>query len=225
MSILTAFKIISSLIGILLGGILPNEILIESLESRTPQNKPIYNKISLKQIKDSDIWSMRQSHHGLNTDKWDHIEIRVNKSTSPYSVTYHQLENGKEVEYKADCLRCHSNGPRFIRPKEGIVKLTLKDKLQLLKWNMLIKSYGIMNYKENKISRRELVLHEMKPSIEFAKIKSCTQCHTKNGPRAPLSDQHKLTSEFLVRKGMMPPWPYKITKSDKRLLNKFHYGM
>ena len=90
--------------------------------------KPVFNKIRLIERGERHIWKMKQSHFGPSAPKnlWDEIQIVVDKMERPYKVTYHQLKEGVEVEYKANCLSCHSSGPRFIRPKGD---LSLKDKL------------------------------------------------------------------------------------------------
>jgi len=95
MSILIAFKILSSLLSLLTGSFTPTEILFESLESKTESNRPVFNKIQLSSTAQQDIWTMKQSHHGLTGQQWDDIKIIVNKKHRPFFASYHQLQNGK----------------------------------------------------------------------------------------------------------------------------------
>lgn len=92
-------------------------VRFESIESKTPENHPVFNQVRLSVSRKQDVWFMRQSHTGvkLETAKWDELMIKVDKSKRPYAVTYHQLLKGRETEYRVSCYFCHSNGPRAIR--------------------------------------------------------------------------------------------------------------
>ena len=152
MSILTVFSIIYSLLDFFGGSYLTTPVVFESLESKTGSGTAVFNEISLKSSHEKDIWQMKQSHHGIHAKDWDEVKITVNKDAIPFKASYHQIKNGKEVEFKTSCFRCHPSGPRFIRPNYASkdVVLDAKSRLTILKWNVLIKSYGDVAHIENK---------------------------------------------------------------------------
>ena len=154
MNIIAVYKILYTLLA-LLGGF-DNSVFFESLESKTSEGEAVYNKISLSQNDHQDIWIMKQSHRGINAHKWDKIKIIVDKTKTPYEASFQQLKNNKPIEFKTSCFRCHANGPRLIRPnyQSKEVKLNSKDKLTILKWNILIKSYGEIRYTETNHKRK-----------------------------------------------------------------------
>ena len=148
---------------------------------------------------------MKQSHFGENSKSWDNIEIKVNKLER--SVTYHQLDkNGKEIELKTSCFRCHPSGPRAIRPKGDV---SIRKRMAILKLNLKIKSYGD--------------LKSYKSTSKTLKVASCIKCHFIGGPRSELKEEHSLTIKHLVDNEKMPPWPYSLSVKDRRMLKKFIY--
>lgn len=199
-----------------------SSLTFESLESKTSKGEPVFNQITLKQEASLDIWKMKQSHHGLQSEVWDDIEIRVDKRTRPYQVSYHQLDSkGEEIEYRASCLRCHSTGPRAIRPAG---ELSIKERIQVASWNLLIKSYGEMKVKENTAIKRNVDLHWLpKDKRSELTIKSCTLCHREGGVRSVLTKEQIGSISFLVEKGAMPPWPHKLSMGEKKELMRFIY--
>jgi len=227
MNILSVYKFLNVLTSLFLilieGGSEPSQILIESKESKTALGKPVFNIISFKEYEDYDYWSMKQSHHGVGFDlaNWDNIAIKVHKNSTPYKVTYHQYNSqGKEVSLKVDCMRCHSGGPRAIRPlyQSSEVDLNIKEKLIIRSWNIRIKSYGdIQNIKVAKEEQSYL--------NEQLKVASCTQCHFEGGPRSIITRKQLGSIRFLIKEGEMPPWPHKISKQDKKELQEFIYGL
>ena len=199
------------------------QFIFKSWESKTKDNKPVYNQITLKTEGSNDIWEMKQSHSGRGSSKWGHIRIIVHKERKPYVVSYHQLKNGKEVEFKTNCFRCHSNGPRLIRPSpEDYSSLSLKKKITLKKWNFLIKSYGPLRIKKNNPFKRKISL--IKKEMRVLNLKSCISCHAEDSARLPFKVNHLATAHFLVKTGQMPPWPYKISIADKNTINRYFYG-
>lgn len=218
MNILVVFKLLSHLLFFMEG-----EVLFKSIESKTGEGRDVFNKISLESSEDKDVWSMKQSHHGVHSKVWDKIKIIVDKKTTPFTVSYHQLnEKNKEIDYKTSCFRCHAGGPRLIRPKS---LSGLKNKLLVLKWNMLIKSYGdVTTRKTQPFKRKVHLIKSESDSKEYLQVASCTSCHNSGGPRAPLSKSHSLTIKHLLKTKSMPPWPYKISAQDKADLKRFIYG-
>ncbi|MFT6067943.1 MAG: hypothetical protein ACJAT2_002566 [Bacteriovoracaceae bacterium] len=218
MSILIVFKLLSYLLFFVEG-----EVLFESIESKTVAGGAVFNKVRLIQGPKKDIWLMKQSHHGKKSAKWDQVSIVVDKSFTPYKASFHQLDSkGIETEYKTSCFRCHPGGPRAIREKD---KLSIKNKLIITKWNLLIKSYGEVRNIENNPFERKVPLIE-RP--ENAKIKldlvSCQNCHGEGKQRAALTKSQALTIKHLVKTKQMPPWPFKLSLKEKAKLNRFIYG-
>ncbi len=218
MSILIVFRLLSLLLFFVEG-----EVLFESIESKTVSGEPVFNKVQLIQEEKRDIWLMKQSHHGKNSKKWDQVSIVVDKSFTPFKASFHQLDSkGVETEYKTSCFRCHPGGPRIIREKN---KLNLKNKLLITKWNLLIKSYGEVKNIENNPFKRKIPLIE---NSKLSKIKldlvSCNNCHGEGKHRAALTKSQVLTIKHLVKTKQMPPWPFKLSSTERSKLNKFIYG-
>lgn len=200
------------------------DLQFESLESKTKENQPVFNRISFVKSGKVDIWKMKQSHHSFPSKVWDSIEIRVYPDKT---VSYHQLKNEEEIEYKASCIRCHSSGPRYIRPnfKSKILPLDLKDKITLFAMNLRIKSYGDLKLRENdSFTRKVPLIKNQKMANQWLDIPVCNRCHYKDGPRSPISLAQLETIKFLVDHKQMPPWPYKMNKKDKTKLNRYIYG-
>ena len=227
MSILLAFNVLFSLLNFLGGSSFESYVQFESLESKTANQKEVFNKIRLIQNDKLDIWIMKQSHGGLKLKEWDEIQIRVDKSQKPYKASYHQIHKGKEVEYKANCFLCHSGGPRYIRPNFYSLKqkVSLKDRLNIQRMNFLIQSYGEVKLKINNPFKRKVQI--VKNPVHIKKtlnVKSCSNCHGEGQERGVLTYENRETIKFLWKRGLMPPWPYKVTKEDKKKINEFLYG-
>lgn len=205
-------------------------VTIHSVESKTQEGHPVYNRIKLEVSGNLDIWTMKQSHYGFTApiESWDTIRIIIDKDKK--LVRYQQLINNVEVELKAACYTCHANGPRAIRPdydsKE--VSYSLQDRVTVAMMNFKIKSYGRM-----KISDESFKLHgkiRIVPLKFFGKtdntvlnVKSCTFCHNKDQfwGRGELTRQQGGTIRHLVTNGQMPPWPFTVSDEDKVRIEKF----
>jgi cytochrome c553 len=219
MSILTVFSLLSSLLGLLGGSSFEGYLQFQSDESKTKEGKPVFNKIKFTQEAGLDVWEMKQSHHGSSAakEKWDHIKIIVDTHASPMTVSYHQLNKGREVDYVANCLRCHSNGPRFIRPSPDKPQ-TYQEALALSYWNAKIKSYGTVSLKRNPLAQKRQISLIRPQGDRLIKSKSCIRCHKKGGARAEVSTFQKGSILYLVKNKEMPPWPYKLTSQEESLL-------
>lgn len=216
---------------------LPETVTIESTESKTSDGKPVFNRISYQSQDDYDIWDMRQSHNGdqYPKHKWDHIQIKVFKKKRPYQVTYHQLENGREIEFKASCFTCHANGPRVIRPfyDSETVSYSLMTRTKIALMNLKIKSYGKTtlvddNHRLNGDIRRIPLRFYGKYDSGKLTIKTCTYCHNSKDSffsRGELERQHIGTITHLTKHHQMPPWPLKLPEEEKVLLKKFIDGL
>lgn len=199
-----------------------DEILIQSKESKTQEGHPVFNRITVESHGDEDIWTMKQSHHGLHAKEWDTIRILVDKKKK--LVRYQQLKNNQEVELKAACYTCHANGPRAIRPDfdSTIVTYSLKDRITIAMMNFKIKSYGRVsiseeNFKLNGNFREVPLKFFGKKDNKVFHVKSCTLCHNKDHfwGRGELVRQHAGTIRHLVKTSQMPPAPFTISAEDK----------
>jgi hypothetical protein len=224
------FLIVISLIGgsFMILQDLPEEVLTQSLESKTITGSAVFNKIALKTNNQQDIWEMRQSHHGLKGDdiKWDHLKIIVDKTTTPYSVSYHQLENNKEVDYKVSCFLCHANGPRAIRAdfNSKHVRMSIQDKLQIYLWNFKIKSYGQVVLKKDLLKRKTPLKWTEGHFNQRLNVPTCLKCHNDEGglfSRGALLRQHFMSIQYLVDNKEMPPWPYKLPEKERMKIDLF----
>ncbi len=214
------------------------EILIESLESKTVQALPVYNKI--KYIKDGerDIWMMNQSHSGRTDDrsKWERLAIVV----EGHEVSFYQIESGllewsedlkkRQVPYRVSCFMCHTNGPRTIRPTEGDVALSWSERVKLLFWNTKIKLYGRLHesaeMKEADLKRETPFRHHGPLDDEPLNIQPCMKCHKENGffARGVLTRQNRGTIQFMVQNKIMPPPGFSMTAQEEKNLNHFLRG-
>ena len=215
---------------------LPKSVLIQSKESKNKDQGPVFNEIIYKKGKNQDEWFMAQSHDGINhpKGKWDQIKIIVDKSTTPYSASYHQIKDGKEIELRAACFICHSNGPRAIRPdySSPLVKYTLMDRMKIQAMNLRIKTYGrVMMKKTNLIldgkPRTRPLTYNGPQNWKELNIPTCLKCHSgEDGffTRSKLKWQQSGTINHLAKTGAMPPWPYSLSSEEKKQLQKFLAG-
>lgn len=225
MNITLVFNFIFTLLNFL-GG--PSPLLFQSLESKTTTGQAVFNEIKLTVTPKKDIWFMKQSHYGRNGHDWDEVMIVVYRDQLPLKASYHQLKDNREIEYKTSCFRCHSGGPRLIRPdiNSREATLTLKDKLSLIQMNARIKSYGeVLIQKNNPFKREVQFVGNQKKKEQTLQVKSCTNCHYEGGPRALLTKENILTMKFLLKEKQMPPWPHTLSPSDKKELQKFIYDI
>jgi len=209
----------------------PNPIAFESLESKTKDGNPVFNRIRFLAGTNIDTWIMQQSHSGLNDDFsiWeDRLAIVVDKSKAPYEAAFYQLSSGDlniaeslvPVPLKTRCYACHPSGPRVIRPNLQSVQLGLKDKARIYLWNLRIKIYG---------ETRSVAGSEETGGVPFSanqnvlkqtlNLKSCDRCHFDGGLRSALKLEHLTTAKFLVDQGFMPPFPFQMDEGDREVLS------
>lgn len=247
---MTAIKYLFSIAGlggsILLALIIFDDepILIQSLESMTVKNGPVFNKIYFQSFSDKDIWMMNQSHHGLQASnhKWDRLAIIVDKSKSPKEATFLQLPPGElkwndnlmtqKINYKVSCFMCHANGPRAIRPNYKDFDMPIVSKARVLLWNLKIKSYGLVNENPEQVNEDQNLATPFKhrssaDNIEL-NVKSCTQCHNGDNSwpaRNKLTRQNNIAIKFMLENKIMPPPGFSITASDLKEIDKFIRGL
>lgn len=237
------FFTLVSLIGLLLFTIAgEQEVFIESRESKTVNGDPVFNKIKWFSFKDKDVWMMNQSHHGstANKDSWDRLAIVVDKTLSPKTARFYQLEPGplewkddlEERSFKVSCFICHNNGPRAIRPnpESSLTSLGVKDRLRISYWNLRIKLYGRVVAHATHDERD----HFQKPPFRFRgsyaneplQIAACTTCHKESGfmARGLLRRQQAPTIRFMLESGQMPPLGFPLTAQERQELETFLEG-
>lgn len=214
-------------------------IFIESKESKTISGAPVFNKIKWIQQKDKDIWMMNQSHHGnqAKAAKWDRLAIVVDKTKSPMTARFYQLNPGplkwekglKEIPFKVSCYICHSNGPRAITPNYNsqFNSISLWKKLKVTYWNLRIKSYGrIVPHSYHELADQNLKRpFRLQSAYENEKLKvnTCMKCHKGSGffARGALRRQNIPTIKFMIKERHMPPLGFSMTKQEKLLLKEF----
>ena len=204
-------------------------VMIESIESLTKYQKPVFNKIKFVSTKEFDSWFMQQSHDGIHATQWDDLEIKIDKTKFPFEVTYHQYKNGAEADYRASCYLCHANGPRLIRPhfQSQHAPLPFKERLIIQAMNVRIKSYGKMLTKSNDAIKRKVPLQYLgKMETTPLTVPTCTFCHNANTfwGRGELKRQQYETITHLVATKQMPPWPFKLDKKEQRQLELYLRG-
>lgn len=202
--------------------------VFESRESKNRSGESIFNQIKFFTKEKKDIWMMRQNQHGVGfKGKWDRLAIVVDKSTTPFAATFYQLNPANNdlspIRYKVRCFICHSNGPRAVRPNfaSGTFPLSWREKVQIFKWNLKIKSYGRVNSKS--YSDSDPIKFSEKELTETLKISPCTYCHKESGflARGTLTRQNALPIFFLVKSGHMPPLGIPLSQKTKEEL--FHF--
>ncbi|MGE0527579.1 MAG: cytochrome c [Bdellovibrionales bacterium] len=237
---LALFAILVGLLVVVTHG--DQEVLIESHESRTTANGPVFNRIKWIPLPGRDVWMMNQSHHGLDAPagSWDRLAIVVDKTRSPKTARYYQLppgtlewrENLPETSFRVSCFMCHNNGPRIIRPSRvsQAAFLGLGDRLKMSYWNLRIKLYGRVIPHEIH-DERDPSLHppfRLRSSYENEplKVAACTKCHKEEGwfARGSLRRQQLTTIRFMVNNGYMPPLGFGLSAKERQELQFFLKG-
>ncbi len=219
-----------------------HEIFIESEESKTMSGNAVFNKIKWIRLEGKDVWMMNQSHHGpsLKKEAWDRLAIVVDKTITPKSVKFYQLEPGplewngnqKKKPFKVACFMCHSNGPRAIRPNYSSTfsPTGLKDRLKIYMWNLRIKSYGMVSEHSShtKLDKKLIPPFRWRGQYEneILKVKTCMRCHKESGfmARGTLKRQNVPTIKFMVERGHMPPLGFSLSQNEKKELERFLKG-
>ena len=218
-----------------IGGVLfllsKQSVRFESIESQTTHGGAVFNEVSFHPSAEQDVWLMKQSHSGekLPTPQWEQVLIKIDKRKSPYKVSYHQLKDGVESEYRASCYLCHPHGPRVLRPNLESLRapLNLKNRLSLNLLNLRIKLYGKMSLSEQKIpfDRKVPLYFKDKNALAPLKLASCTICHHDGWfGRGTLTRQQALPIAHLIAKNQMPPWPFKLNEKEKEQIDLFLKG-
>jgi cytochrome c553 len=210
-------------------------IAFESRESKNNDGGSVFNQIKMIWGWDKDIWLMRQSHHGFvaDTKAWDRLAIVVDKTKSPAVAEFYQLEatDGelafdsppKAIPFKARCFACHANGPRAIRPNWDSSTITpdLLDHVRLAIWNVRIKLYGHVNSVAGQTFNEGVPFRST--HAVFSRpldLAVCQHCHSKDGIRNEILLEQVGTAYFLVKNGIMPPFPFRASENEVEMLKK-----
>lgn len=217
-------------------------ILLESEESKTTKDGPVFNRIRWFPGKREDVWMMQQSHHGLAAveEEWDRLAIIIDKTRSPKTARFIQLEPGplewkeglKPKAFRVSCFMCHSNGPRAIRPNAASdqIRLSMGERLKVLAWNLRIKTYGrVVPAEIHEVEDRTAVVpFRFRGNLENQRlqVKTCLHCHRESGvfARGALTRQNALTIQFMVSKGHMPPLGFSLSKEELGEVEDFIAG-
>lgn len=219
------------------------EVFLESLESKIVEDSPVFNKIKLFQFKDKDVWMMNQSHYGaegLGPDSWDRLAIVVDRTQSPRTAKFYQLEPGPlewkenipERPFKVSCFMCHNNGPRAIRPNydSPLNPTSFKDRIKISYWNLRMKMYGRVlphaSHDEKDPNLKKPFRFYSTYENEPLKVQTCMKCHKESGlfARGTLSRQQIPTIKFMFESGEMPPVGFSLSLEEKAQMEKFLEG-
>jgi len=213
-------------------------VLFQSLESKTVENAPVFNRIKFFPGWQRDIWMMNQSHHGADAPagRWDRLAIVIDKKGK--TARFYQLPPGKlewdeslpgqAIPYRVSCFICHPNGPRAVRPDSAGLSLSPFTKWKVSWWNLRVRMYGrIHEAPEQAIADAQLRVpfrHRAPLDNDELHVKACAKCHNENA-RGPLTRQNALTIQFMLEKDLMPPSGRRLSEKDRRSLEAFIAGL
>jgi len=179
--------------------------MFQSAESSEGLPYPITNRIHLIRKGIQDVWLMRQKQKesdGDNPAKWSFFAIVLDRTQTPPVSHYFELAPEapekktwpKVLEPSAPCLRCHSNGPRVIRPLQS----QIGEKAKLMEqWNDSIAKIGLVSH----AGAKGLSGKGTQDALPFG---ACTQCHNSSGIRTALHRENITSIQFLVNHRHMP---------------------
>jgi hypothetical protein len=204
----------------------PHFFVVEfiSHESKHMNGDPIYNRIYFHTQRDEDIWMMQQQQKQYDSHfkKWDRLAIIVNRKHN--TTEFYQLQPGPlewtdqtrklAIPNKVNCLLCHSNGPRGIRPDPNHT-LTFGNRLLVKLWNNQIKRYPKLSLELKQAN----VFVETRTTVpKQLRLKACSRCHNDaEDGRNFLSTLNQLSIQFMLENKFMPPQGENLSKDD---LNK-----
>ena len=215
-------------------------LLIQSEESRTFTDGPVFNRIKWISEPSRDIWLMQQSHNGPHAADWDRLAIVVDKTQTPKVAKFYQMQPGalvfepqKSKEFRASCFMCHSNGPRAIRPAFDSPDAPISPwgRAKLVLWNIRVKTYGRVvvdpSHAVNDIIMKTPFRHATAFDNETLKVKTCVLCHQDGGwvARGPLTRQNFMAILFMVEKGYMPPPGFHLAEGEEKQIKEFVLGL
>jgi hypothetical protein len=240
----TGLLLFSMMSGLGVLGADRSPVLLQSLESRTRDGGPVFNRIAWFPGWKQDVWVMQQSHAGLSPapHSWDRLAIVVDKTQTPKIARFYQLEPGrlawdpqaKPLPFRATCFMCHSNGPRAIRPDlspaASAVSIGLRDRLRLALWNARVKTYGRVLTDSQEVQAMAGAITPLRYPGPFENEKlpaaTCRTCHNEAfWGRGSLTRQNFMSIGFMVEKGFMPPPGFRLPETEKDEILRFVRGL
>jgi hypothetical protein len=230
--------------ALLLSGTSKTSVVIESAESKNAALESVYNEIRWIPGRDQDVWMMNQSHFGRNpgAHRWERLAIVIDKTTSPKTAHYYQIQPGplewaenlklRPVPFRASCFTCHNNGPRAIRPQSdsALAPLTWREVVKINLWNLRIKTYGRIVYdpehdSADPTAKVPFRFHAPRDN-DLLPVPVCKHCHQEGGvfARGALRRQQIGTIQHLVKTGQMPPPGFWLSDRESRQLTEFIMG-
>lgn len=215
-------------------------LLIQSLESKTLFEEPVFNEIKWFFYKDKDVWMMNQSHFGIeaSSEKKDRLAIVIDKTKSPKTAYFMQLPPGplvwsddlysQKIKNKVSCFMCHANGLRVLRPNmNGLIPVRFTDQIKVNYFNYKIKSYGLIIENKLHVSEDIGLKNPFRYRADFEnetlKLEACLQCH--NGQkRSMLTRQNAIAIQFLVKNNFMPPNQIQLSAAEIKKIQNFTDG-
>lgn len=211
-------------------------IVFESLESKTIQNGPVFNRVAWFPGWARDVWMMQQSHKGLAPPfhEWDRLAIVIDKTTFPRSAIFYQIEpgalkwdpNAPMKPLHVQCFMCHSNGPRALRPQleSKDIALSAWDQARVILWNLRIKTYGRIE----STADGDPLRFKFTGAFENEKlhVQTCAKCHNDSfWGRGSLTRQNFLAIDFMVSRHFMPPPGFALKAGERERISAFTRGL
>ena len=188
-------------------------LVFVSAESSASVGFDVTNRIMLRRSERVDLWLMEQVAGRVST-----VALAVDKSHQPPLAAYLEWEGGFDapselakrplIAPSVPCFRCHSSGPRSIRPLWGPMPEIMSQ------WNNIIEDYGVVEtWLEPDRRRGESQSGRLASngpfnwqSLDLPGAQECSRCHSStSGVRSPLLVQHRDSAVFLKKVGAMPP--------------------
>lgn len=233
------------MIGLALGitqghAFLTKPLLMQSFESKTLMNDPVFNEIAWFEYPDRDVWMMNQSHFGMNppAEKKDRIVIVIDKMKTPKTAYFMQLKPGplvwsedlyaQKTANRVSCFVCHSNGLRTLRMDPTAKAFNIFDWAKLNYMNYKINSYGLVVEDGRHVTEDAHLDVPFRSresfSNEVLSLKKCAICHD-GKIRGELTRQNSFSIEFLVGNKLMPPPEYALDQQEAKKLKNFLRGL
>ena len=198
-------------------------VTFQSGESLSDRGNPVLNRVSLIARGDYDFWLMRQYISPKKSlpaslpkwQTWAFVGILVDRSKEPVRAYYFEFDSSplhdnslpNLIPFRASCSKCHSSGPRVIRPHVSPNSLfkTLESKRNILEeWNQRIAQYRtVKDFLSNHESK---MFPTTSSSSEILKLGLCAECHNSKSDaiRGALNRKNAESILYLVETHEMP---------------------
>lgn len=142
------------------------------------------------------------------TDRdWSYFAIVQDMLQDPPMDYFGALEENETVFYGQNCYKCHSSGPLAIHPNRS--DLVIDGQRAAVLGQFIAEQ-----------PRSQIYFPESDPMAERGdalELEFCSECHSEDGPRAPLYAMHGHPIRVLVDFGYMPP-DRKLTQDEIKQL-------